>query len=81
MPGEGTLLGDVGMLTQREIEELSDIALGDPAVNAHATQFWELQPHTGVATKKPEDQKDLLDFLKNDQSNLGPKTDKQQLGP
>ena len=78
MPGEGTLLGDVGMLAQREIEELSDIALGGPAVTPHATQFWDVQLQMGATNQKPEEQKNLFDFLKSDQPNLGPKVDQQQ---
>ena len=76
---KGTLLGDVGILTQREIEELSDIALGGATVTAQATQFWDVQPQTAVATQKSDEQRDLLDFLKNDQSNTGPKAEKQQI--
>ena len=66
------------MLMQREIEELSDIALGSQPVGVHATQFWDVQPQGGAVAQKPEEQKDMLDFLKSGQPVLGTKIDKQQ---
>ena len=52
LPGEGTLLSDVGILSQKEIEELSDIALGAQTSGAHATQFWEVQVQTAIKNRR-----------------------------
>ena len=79
MPTEGLLLGDMGILTQREIKELSNIALGNAPSTAQAMQLWEVQPKPmGLGQRVVEEQHDLLDFLKVEQPSGGTKPDRAQ---
>ena len=65
-PAESTTLADLGLLSQREIEELGDIALGS---TPQAMQFWSVVSQPAAQNQKGEEnnQKDLLDFLNLEQ--------------
>ena len=56
-----------GLLMQQEIEELGNIGLG---TQAQALQVWSVEPQQANATQvsAAEDQKDLLDFLKQEKT-------------
>ena len=83
LPTEGPLLGEVGILTQREMEEMSDIALETETniaqvTTAQATQLWEVQPQATVPGQKQDDQRDLLDFITKDQPAVTQRADRMQ---
>ena len=62
---ETMTLADAGLLSQKDLEEMENICLG--AAQAQATQFWTVKTQNPVAQLTTVDeQKDLLDFLKNE---------------
>ena len=66
-PANQMLLDKSNILSQKEIEELSEIAFGTMPQVAQATQQWEVQ-NQGAASQSGEDQKDLLDYLRLEQA-------------
>ena len=70
-PTETMTLGEAGLLTQKELQELGNIGLGMPP--AQATQFWTVEAQPDLPqVPVGDDQKDLMDFLRNENvANMG----------
>ena len=66
-PADQMLLNEANLLSQKEIEELSEFTLGPGPQTARATQQWDVQSQPG-ASRPMEEQKDLMDYLRIEQA-------------